>query len=156
MSDRVQYFLKRSSLASGKLDDMRTEASPIFFDYLQKKKLRDWNEAESVIWLSHIGMERYRAAFFHNHVTGKTLEKMTSDKLRLDVGVTSLGHRELILDEIGPPRTPHHSRPTREHGKATAPCSAAHSRGRRGRSRACSGVVSQTTSRRSTTSSSGT
>ena len=38
--------------------------------------------AECVIWLSHIGLERYRNAFFHNHVTGKTLENMTSEKLR--------------------------------------------------------------------------
>ena len=100
MSDRVNYFLKRSSLAAGKLDDMRLDATPIFFDYLQQKRLRDWNEAECVIWLSHIGLERYRNAFFHNHVTGKTLENMTSEKLRADIGITSLGHRELLVPAL--------------------------------------------------------
>lgn len=100
LSERVQDFIKKSSLASGKLDDKRLVARPLFGELLQSKRLSEWNEGECVVWLSNIGLERYRALFFHHHVSGKTLEKMTSEKLRDEVGIGALGHRELIMDEI--------------------------------------------------------
>ena len=34
------------------------------------------------------------------HACPQTLLRMTMDKLRNDVGIGSLGHRELIMDEI--------------------------------------------------------
>eukprot|EP01043_Picozoa_sp_COSAG02_P021048 COSAG02_NODE_1056_length_14925_cov_84.064212_12_plen_312_part_00 len=100
LSERVQDFIKKSSLASGKLDDKRLVARPLFGELLQSKRLTEWNEGECVVWLSNIGLERYRALFFHHHVSGKTLEKMTTEKLRDDIGIGALGHRELIMDEI--------------------------------------------------------
>lgn len=100
LSERVQDFIKKSSMASGKLDDQRLVAQPLFGELLQSKRLSEWNEGECVVWLSNIGLERYRQLFFHHHVSGKTLEKMTSEKLRNDIGIGALGHRELIMDEI--------------------------------------------------------
>lgn len=46
---------------------------------------------------------------FHNHVTGRTLDRLTRpkpgdkpglEKLKEDIGIGALGHRELLLDEI--------------------------------------------------------
>jgi hypothetical protein len=100
MSERVQDFIKKSSISSGALDDQRLKAKPLFEELLKGKRLSEWNEGECVVWLSSIGLERYRQLFFHHHVSGKTLEKMTTEKLRDDVGIGALGHRELIMDEI--------------------------------------------------------
>eukprot|EP01048_Picozoa_sp_COSAG05_P006197 COSAG05_NODE_391_length_10419_cov_8.156686_7_plen_527_part_00 len=98
MSERVQEFLKRTSIL-GK-DDPRILAQPIFDELLRSKRLSEWNEAECVVWITSIGLERYRANFFHNHVTGKTLDRITSEKLKLDIGIGALGHRELLIDMI--------------------------------------------------------
>ena len=99
-SERVSEFIKKSSITSGGLDDQRLLAKPLFDELLREKRLSEWNEAECVVWLSSIGLERYRARFFHHHISGKTLEKMTIEKLRDDIGIGALGHRELIMDEI--------------------------------------------------------
>lgn len=98
VSERVQEFLKRTSIL-GK-DDPRILAQPIFDELLRSKRLTEWNEAECVVWITSLGLERYRANFFHNHVTGKTLDRITSEKLKLDIGIGALGHRELIMDEV--------------------------------------------------------
>lgn len=98
-SERVQDFIKKSG-SSAALDDQRLLARPLFDELLKSKRLSEWNEGECVVWLSSIGLERYRQLFFHHHVSGKTLEKMTTEKLRDDVGIGALGHRELIMDEI--------------------------------------------------------
>lgn len=59
VSERVAEFIKKTSLLGDK--DPRLAAVSIFAELLRSKRLTEWNEAECVVWLSSIGLERYRA-----------------------------------------------------------------------------------------------
>jgi hypothetical protein len=50
-------------------------------------------------WLRSLGMERYEATFRENAVDGHVLPRLTADDLR-DLGVSSVGHRRLLLDAV--------------------------------------------------------
>jgi class 3 adenylate cyclase/tetratricopeptide (TPR) repeat protein len=54
-------------------------------------------------WLKQLGLERYAAAFEGNDVTDDLLPTLTADDLR-DIGVTSVGHRRRMLDDIAATR----------------------------------------------------
>jgi class 3 adenylate cyclase/predicted ATPase len=50
-------------------------------------------------WLRDLGLEQYAQAFRENDVDARVLTDLTADDLR-DIGVTSVGHRRLILAAI--------------------------------------------------------
>jgi class 3 adenylate cyclase len=50
-------------------------------------------------WLRQLGLERYEAAFRENDVSAVVLHSLTAEDLR-EVGVTSVGHRRLLLEAI--------------------------------------------------------
>ena len=50
-------------------------------------------------WLKRLGLEQYAQAFRENDVDARVLPDLTADDLR-DIGVTSIGHRRLILAAI--------------------------------------------------------
>ena len=50
-------------------------------------------------WLGSLGLPQYAAAFAENDITEALLPKLTGEDLK-DLGVTSIGHRRLLLDAI--------------------------------------------------------
>jgi len=50
-------------------------------------------------WLRGLGLEQYAPAFRNNDIDGEVLRRLAADDLR-DLGVTSVGHRRLLLDAI--------------------------------------------------------
>ncbi len=50
-------------------------------------------------WLASLGLAQYAAAFAKNDITEALLPKLTGEDLK-DLGVTSIGHRRLLLDAI--------------------------------------------------------
>src|SRR6516165_11817303 len=50
-------------------------------------------------WLRGLGLEQYAPAFRDNDIDGEVLRRLAADDLR-DLGVTSVGHRRLLLDAI--------------------------------------------------------
>lgn len=50
-------------------------------------------------WLEELGLGEYAADFEENHVDGQVLAHLTADDLK-DIGVTSVGHRRRLLEEI--------------------------------------------------------
>jgi hypothetical protein len=50
-------------------------------------------------WLCNLGMGRYTAAFHADGITAEVLRHLTADDLK-DLGVTSIGHRRVILRAI--------------------------------------------------------
>jgi len=55
---------------------------------------------EVASWLCELGLQRYVAAFAANDVTPNILPHLSSDDLK-ELGVTSVGHRRLLLAAIG-------------------------------------------------------
>jgi class 3 adenylate cyclase/predicted ATPase len=75
-------------------------------------------------WLRGLGLERYEQAFRENAIDEAILPKLTTEDLR-DLGVTTVGHRRILLDAIAALRaetfraTVEHSvEPDRSGGKA--------------------------------------
>src|SRR5262249_3058863 len=50
-------------------------------------------------WLRTLGLGRYEAAFRENDVSAGLLSKLTEGDLK-DLGITSVGHRRLLLEAI--------------------------------------------------------
>jgi class 3 adenylate cyclase/tetratricopeptide (TPR) repeat protein len=50
-------------------------------------------------WLESLGLTQYAAAFAENDITEVVLPKLTGEDLK-ELGVTSIGHRRLLLDAI--------------------------------------------------------
>lgn len=50
-------------------------------------------------WLNSLGLSRYEDAFRANHIDRVVLPGLTTEDLR-DLGVTSIGHRRILLDAI--------------------------------------------------------
>src|SRR3954452_1436987 len=50
-------------------------------------------------WLRGLGLERYEQAFRDNEIDAAVLPRLTADDLK-DIGVTVVGHRRRLLDEI--------------------------------------------------------
>jgi class 3 adenylate cyclase len=50
-------------------------------------------------WLSALGLQTYESAFVDNDIGFELLPEITSDDLR-DIGITSVGHRRLLLQAI--------------------------------------------------------
>jgi class 3 adenylate cyclase len=50
-------------------------------------------------WLRQLGLERYEATFRENAVTDELVTSLTAEDLR-DLGITAVGHRRRLLDEI--------------------------------------------------------
>ena len=50
-------------------------------------------------WLSGLGLAQYASAFRDNHIDTQVLHRLTGEDLR-ELGVTSIGHRRLLLDAI--------------------------------------------------------
>jgi class 3 adenylate cyclase/predicted ATPase len=56
-------------------------------------------------WLRGIGLEEYAAAFRDNRIDIRVLPKLTAEDLK-DLGVTTIGHRRILLDAIAALREP--------------------------------------------------
>ncbi len=50
-------------------------------------------------WLRGLGLEQYEPAFLDNHITAAVLPRLTAEDLT-DLGITSVGHRRILLDAI--------------------------------------------------------
>jgi SAM domain (Sterile alpha motif) len=50
-------------------------------------------------WLKGLGLERYLPSFINNDIDAEVLPRLTADDL-IGLGVTSIGHRRKLLDEI--------------------------------------------------------
>ena len=50
-------------------------------------------------WLGALGLRRYEQAFRDNDVDARVLPGLTADDLK-EIGVTSVGHRRLLLQAI--------------------------------------------------------
>jgi SAM domain (Sterile alpha motif)/Adenylate and Guanylate cyclase catalytic domain len=50
-------------------------------------------------WLRELGLERYELAFRDNDIDARVLPRLTADDL-VAIGVTSVGHRRMLLDAI--------------------------------------------------------
>ena len=50
-------------------------------------------------WLQALGLELYEAAFRENDVHAELLPDLTADDLK-DLGITSIGHRRVLLKAI--------------------------------------------------------
>jgi class 3 adenylate cyclase len=50
-------------------------------------------------WLRELGLERYAQAFQESEIDAQILPKLTADDLK-DIGVTAVGHRRKLLEEI--------------------------------------------------------
>ena len=48
-------------------------------------------------WLRSLGLEQYEAAFRENSIDDRVLASLTAEDLK-DLGVSSVGHRRLLLD----------------------------------------------------------
>jgi hypothetical protein len=59
-----------------------------------------WDCKDVGDWLECLGFGKYRKAFTHHAVPGCLLPKLTESTLKEELGVTSLGHREMILRSI--------------------------------------------------------
>jgi hypothetical protein len=66
-----------------------------------------WGVAEVCDWLEAFGMGQYRKRFVHHAVSGQVLLKLTDQRLRADLGVGSLGHREGLLRAVAELRQQH-------------------------------------------------
>lgn len=59
-----------------------------------------WSCKDVGDWLECLAFGKYRKAFVHHAVTGSLLPKLTDSTIKQELGVTSLGHREMILRSI--------------------------------------------------------
>jgi hypothetical protein len=51
------------------------------------------------VWLRSLDLEQYEATFRENAITEKVLPRLTAEDLK-DLGVTTVGHRRVLLDAI--------------------------------------------------------
>jgi hypothetical protein len=59
-----------------------------------------WSCKDVGDWLECLAFGKYRKAFVHHAVTGCLLPKLTGSTLKEELGVTSFGHREMMLRSI--------------------------------------------------------
>eukprot|EP01084_Bolivina_argentea_P301908 521000_1 len=60
----------------------------------------DWSVEKVIGFLHNIGVTEYDKPFTSNHINGHALLLLSSDELRHDLGIQSLGHRKCILGHI--------------------------------------------------------
>ncbi|KJE96620.1 hypothetical protein CAOG_06919 [Capsaspora owczarzaki ATCC 30864] len=81
-----------------------------------------WTEAHVEAWLKELSgstFAAYAPAFVQNNISGKRLVKLTDDKLE-KLGVSSLGHREDLLEFIGELAQKSSSKPATPTASATS------------------------------------
>jgi SAM domain (Sterile alpha motif) len=67
---------------------------------LVSKHPMTWSNKDVGDWLECLAFGKYRKAFTHSAVTGQLLPKLTESVLKEELGVSSFGHREMILRAI--------------------------------------------------------
>jgi len=67
---------------------------------LVSKHPMSWSCKDVGDWLECLAFGKYRKAFVHHAVTGSLLPKLTDSTLKEEFGVTSFGHREMMLQSI--------------------------------------------------------
>lgn len=61
--------------------------------------VRQWTTEDVGRWLEKLNLRGYLTAFEDNNIDGEALLLMDEPALR-DIGITSIGHRVTLLDEI--------------------------------------------------------
>ena len=64
------------------------------------KPFMEWSCAEVCSWLEHLSLGQYKETFVSNEIEGKHLPELSKDELK-ELGVTKLGHRMTLDDQIG-------------------------------------------------------
>ncbi|KAL4449449.1 hypothetical protein ABPG77_007093 [Micractinium sp. CCAP 211/92] len=60
----------------------------------------DWTVAEACDWLELVGLGQYRQRFVHHAVCGAVLLKLSTEELKVELGIAPLGHRERLLNAV--------------------------------------------------------
>ena len=69
-------------------------------DKLAQKSFMEWSCDEVCSWLEHLSLGQYKDTFVSNEIEGKHLPELSKDELK-ELGVTKLGHRMTLDDQIG-------------------------------------------------------
>ena len=59
-----------------------------------------WAVSHCLSWLESIGLGKYGINFTKNHMNGRLLMKISTRELKEDLQITSLGHRDIMINDI--------------------------------------------------------
>jgi PAS domain S-box-containing protein len=68
-------------------------------DFVETKKIQDWDVVEVGLWLNSINLSQYRDVFFFNEVDGEMLADIDEDDL-IAIPIERMGHRKKILRKV--------------------------------------------------------
>ena len=68
-------------------------------DFLESKRIQDWDVVEVGLWLNSIDLAQYRDVFFFNEVDGEMLADIDEDDL-IAIPIERMGHRKKILRKV--------------------------------------------------------
>ena len=68
-------------------------------DFLESKRIQDWDVVEVGLWLNSINLSQYRDVFFFNEVDGEMLADIDEDDL-IAIPIERMGHRKKILRKV--------------------------------------------------------
>ena len=85
-------MLKKNKPAGGKAKEKG-------LDFLDNKKIQDWDVVEVGLWLNSINLSQYRDVFFFNEVDGEMLADIDEDDL-IAIPIERMGHRKKILRKV--------------------------------------------------------
>lgn len=81
-------------------------------DPLDYNDVPHWTTDNVAAWLEEVGFEKYVKDFRKHHIHGGNLFQINADHLKTDLGISSLGHRLDLLNEIKalrPSQKPHNN-----------------------------------------------
>jgi hypothetical protein len=78
-------------------DPNEKKKTPVHIDI--QENAMTWSPHDVGQWLQHQDLEKYRAAFEHNQISGKELLDLTVEDM-VALGINALGHRKRLLARI--------------------------------------------------------
>jgi len=94
------YIYSQAESKKKKKQEQSSEISDIADGLELQKDFQEWTVEEVVNWLDSKGFAQYKETFYSNHVNGSVAFRLDLNMLKIDLGITSLGHRFQILDLI--------------------------------------------------------
>ena len=74
-------------------------------DFIETKRIQEWDVVEVGLWLNSIDLAQYRDVFFFNEVDGEMLADIDEDDL-IAIPIERMGHRKKILRKVQMFRAP--------------------------------------------------
>eukprot|EP00887_Chlorella_sp_A99_P003993 scaffold11.g3993.t1 len=71
-----------------------------------ERRTESWSVQEVADYVEHVGLGCHRRAFVHHVVDGPLLLALTDARIKMDLGICNLGHREALLQAIAALRRP--------------------------------------------------